>query len=47
MQQMLDGGPVTDSRSDHEYTAFEKWNYRPIIYEQPHAQAWIDFADSF
>lgn len=35
------------SLSDDEYTAFEKWSYKPIIYEDPHDRAWIDFGQSF
>jgi hypothetical protein len=39
---------VTDfSFSDFDYTAFEKWDYKPIIYEQPHEQPWVDFGESF
>jgi len=29
------------------YTAFEKWDYRPIIYEEPQGQVWLDFGQSF
>jgi hypothetical protein len=35
------------SYSDYGYTAFEKWPYKPIIHEEPHEQAWIDFGESF
>lgn len=33
--------------SDYGYTAFEKWTFKPIIYEEPQERTWIDFGQSF
>jgi|HubBroStandDraft_4_1064222.scaffolds.fasta_scaffold497637_1 hypothetical protein len=35
------------SLSDFGYTAFERWDYKPIIYKLDHDQSWIDMAQSF
>jgi hypothetical protein len=35
------------SMSDFGYTAFEKWEYRPIIYKLDEDQSWIDMAQSY
>jgi hypothetical protein len=39
--------PKHDSLSDFQYSAFEKWEYKPIIFDVGHPQSWINFADSF
>jgi hypothetical protein len=31
----------------HGYTAFEKWEYKPIIYDVHHSLGWVDFTESF
>jgi hypothetical protein len=35
------------SYSHYDYTAFEKWHYKAIIYEEQHEQVWTDFGESF
>jgi hypothetical protein len=45
---MSDEEPIeAESLSDLGYTAFEKWEYKPIIHKMEHRQPWIGFADSF
>jgi len=36
-----------ESMSDFGYTAFEKWEYKPIIYKLDHDQSWIDLTQSY
>jgi hypothetical protein len=39
---MSDEEPIeAESLSDLGYTAFEKWEYKPIIYKLEHRQPWI------
>jgi hypothetical protein len=37
----------TSPLSEFQYTAFEKWKYRPIIYSQDLTRPWIDYRESF
>jgi hypothetical protein len=40
--------PAADVVPDRfEYTAFEKWDYKQIIYKTDHEQSWRDLPDSF
>jgi hypothetical protein len=39
--------PKEESFSDHGYTAFEHWEYRPFIYVHEQAKSWISFKESF
>jgi len=42
------GNPSEDqSPAADEYTAFEKWPYKQIIYKTEHKQSWRNVADSF
>lgn len=36
-----------ESLADYGYTAFEKWDYPPLIYMSESAKPWIDFGESF
>src|SRR5712692_1295542 len=45
---MADEEPAKpESLSDYGYTAFEKWEYRQIIYPTDHEQSWRDMGDSY
>jgi hypothetical protein len=37
----------SDLFSDHGYTAFEHWEYRPFVYVQGEKKSWISFQESF
>lgn len=44
---MSEDHPKEDSFSDHGYTAFEHWEYRPFISVHEQAKSWISFKESF
>lgn len=39
--------PKPESFADYGYTAFEEWDYRPLIHVLEANKAWIDFKESF
>jgi hypothetical protein len=39
--------PKPESFADYGYTAFETWEYRPLIYVLEANKSWIDFKESF
>jgi len=45
---MADEEPARpESFADHGYTAFDKWEYRQIIFPTDHEQSWRDMGNSY